>query len=79
MLAAVDANRARLRDLDHPVLRAADDDHHRAVRADRHQAATLESADHHRQQEASRSRGAESRGQQQGEDERSEKRYPHAR
>lgn len=49
VLAAVDTNRARFRDLDHPVLCAADDDHYRAVRVDRHQAASLELADHHRQ------------------------------
>lgn len=54
VLDKVEADRARVRDLDHSVFRTADDNHHRAVHTDRHQAATLESANRHRQQETSR-------------------------
>jgi len=49
VLTTVDINRARVWDLNYPILCAADDDHHRAVRVDRHQIATLEPAIHHRQ------------------------------
>lgn len=48
MFDKVEADRARVRDLDHPVFRITDDDHHRAVHIDCHQTATLESAKRHR-------------------------------
>ena len=41
----VDADRARVRDIHHAVLRVADDHHHRPLHTDRRQAETVQTVD----------------------------------